>query len=624
MENSFIYGLWLTIWNAWLRLFNKSFLKRAAGKADAFLKKVFNGSFVRHVLFDDLGAENAFLKSKAGRLLNGLASAINRFGEKNGVRVKNSVLLSMVSSFIGGLWFVSMAHWGVLFAGFGASALAAGMVLDAGKTILVIGCSSIVFGALLVFLKRRSLAELCNGSFLISSVFEFFGAGIKSNRSEKNYLAVFASAGVLAGLGLVLFGVLGAAAVFGVMGFLLVMRNTEVGIIMTAALIPLLPTKLILGLAALCVFSYFVNLFFSGKYKIRFNLLDVFVLLYAVMLVINPLISFIPSSSVIVALTYFLYVLFYFAARNVLRTKKQLMLMVKLMVTAGFVVALFGVYQYLTGDMVQTDHWVDVEMFEETARRVYSTLDNPNVLGEYLLFLIPLAFSLIYCVKNPLHKIIFFGIACAGLLCMVFTSSRGAWLGLIFAVALFALVADRRLFWIALAAIALLPAVIPESIVTRFTSIGNLNDTSTSYRVFIWMASLVMIRQFWMTGIGMGTETFRYVYQKYAFDAVYAPHSHNLYLQITIDLGVLGLIFILGTVVMFFKKLLLRGGGKQMTALSVALCAGMLGYLVQGLTDNIWYNYRMVIFFWLIIAVSQVVHSITANKGEENNAEEKA
>ena len=58
--------------------------------------------------------------------------------------------------------------------------------------------------------------------------------------------------------------------------------------------------------------------------------------------------------------------------------------LVFLMVLAGGVVALLGVGQYVlgaTGDAA----WVDSDMFSSVTIRVYSTLQNPNVLAEYLI-----------------------------------------------------------------------------------------------------------------------------------------------------------------------------------------------------------------------------------------------
>ena len=34
------------------------------------------------------------------------------------------------------------------------------------------------------------------------------------------------------------------------------------------------------------------------------------------------------------------------------------------------------------------------------------------------------------------------------------------------------------------------------------------------------------------------------------------------------------------------------------------LSAGMFGYLLQGMFDNVWYNYRIVFMFYIILALT--------------------
>ena len=63
--------------------------------------------------------------------------------------------------------------------------------------------------------------------------------------------------------------------------------------------------------------------------------------------------------------------------------------------------------------------------------------------------------------------------------------------------------------------IVFLPFIIPETMVERMMSVGNLGDSSTSYRVFIWLGTLEMLKNFWLGGIGMGEGAFRTVYPLY-------------------------------------------------------------------------------------------------------------
>ena len=65
--------------------------------------------------------------------------------------------------------------------------------------------------------------------------------------------------------------------------------------------------------------------------------------------------------------------------------------------------------------------------------------------------------------------------------------------------------------------------VLPDTITARFASIGNLGDASTSYRVYIWMGTLAMLKNYWLCGIGPGADAFNMVYPAYSYNGIIAP-----------------------------------------------------------------------------------------------------
>src|SRR5205823_5212023 len=74
-------------------------------------------------------------------------------------------------------------------------------------------------------------------------------------------------------------------------------------------------------------------------------------------------------------------------------------------------------------------------------------------------------------------------------------------------------------------------------------------------RLEIWSRALQVMRDFPLTGIGMGS--FRSVapalYPYVISDPEKVHHAHNLYLQIGTDLGLFGLVAFFGLVVMLMK-----------------------------------------------------------------------
>ncbi|MBR5381142.1 MAG: O-antigen ligase family protein, partial [Oscillospiraceae bacterium] len=250
--------------------------------------------------------------------------------------------------------------------------------------------------------------------------------------------------------------------------------------------------------------------------------------------------------------------------------------------------------------------WIDSDMFSEISNRVYSTLQNPNVLSEYLLLVIPVAFAFAFTEKNRWLRLLLLCCALGMCLCMVLTFSRGGYLGFLIGAAVFLLLVDRRFFFAGIVALAVVVLLIPESVVMRFTSIGNMGDGSTSYRVSIWHGAIAMLRDYWLCGIGPGTAAFQKVYPVYSYSEAAAQHAHNLFLQLTCDSGVCGTAAFILAVLAHFRSMgasLFRGAKGRSRLLQIASFCSVLGFLVQSMTDNSFYNYRVQLVFWALLAL---------------------
>lgn len=373
----------------------------------------------------------------------------------------------------------------------------------------------------------------------------------------------------------------------------------------TAALAPLLPTLAVLALALVSFVS--LALVFAGDAgrKLTHSPINRYILLYAVVYSASVLTSVSVTGSLYGGAMTVLFVLFAVALQNVLQTRRALDIILALICTAGALVAAYGVYQYVFGALVSAA-WVDAEMFSELGTRVYSTLDNPNVLAEYLLLVIPFSAAAVYTAKTLAGKVYFvgcFGVMC---LCMVLTSSRGGWLGLLLAAAIFLVMLDRRFILLGIVGLIALYFMLPEAILARFMSIGNMEDGSSAYRLSIWLGTITMLKQYWFTGIGPGTAAFNRVYPIYSYGAAVAQHSHNLYLQIMCDAGICGIVLFLIVIFVYFRTVcsaLSRCKDKRMNITLIAAVAAVAGFLAQGFTEHSFYNYRVTLMFWIILAI---------------------
>ena len=199
--------------------------------------------------------------------------------------------------------------------------------------------------------------------------------------------------------------------------------------------------------------------------------------------------------------------------------------------------------------------------------------------------------------------------------CMILTFSRGAWLGLLFAGAVFFVLLDPRFILLAPFALAGLVLVMPDTVISRFTSIGNMGDASTSYRVYIWLGVLAMLKKYWLCGIGPGQGAFDLVYPAYSYNSIVAPHSHNLYLQIVCDAGICELLVFVMILFQYFRHLcaaMHRETERDSRLFQIAAVSSICGFLVQAMTDYSFYNYRVMFLFWAILGLGALLAGRTA------------
>ena len=116
-----------------------------------------------------------------------------------------------------------------------------------------------------------------------------------------------------------------------------------------------------------------------------------------------------------------------------------------------------------------------------------------------------------------------------------------------------------------------------------------------------------MLKDYWISGIGLGTEAFTRIYPFYSYSSIVAPHAHNMFLQILVESGIGGIAVFVVMLGAFFKKLSVvhgKGGRKSpVSTMTVAFAAAVAGFLLQGMFDNCFYNYRVFMIFWMTLSV---------------------
>ncbi len=111
--------------------------------------------------------------------------------------------------------------------------------------------------------------------------------------------------------------------------------------------------------------------------------------------------------------------------------KRQPLFLLKAFLLSAFIVASYGIFQYVAGTAVFNVDWVDVTQFPELKQRAYSTLQNPTILGSFLILTVAYCLGLFSALpggKRRLSLILLF-LTASG--CLLLTFSRGNWVSLI-------------------------------------------------------------------------------------------------------------------------------------------------------------------------------------------------
>jgi len=376
----------------------------------------------------------------------------------------------------------------------------------------------------------------------------------------------------------------------------------------TAVFAPLLPTTFAILMAGAGFVSLGLNLFCGPRKKLQYHVLNKYVYIFAAVYFISVFTSVDVKGSMFTGFLTVYFFMFYIVVINSFNKKEQFDALIFAMTFAGILVTLYGLYQY-THQSRFGGVWVDTDMFASISFRVYSTLDNPNVLGEYYLLIIPTAVAGFFAEKKLLAKAYYFCSAALMLLGLVVTYSRGCYIGILLAAAVFLVLLDKRFILLGIAGLCIMPFVLPQTIINRFMSIGNMADSSTSYRVYIWMGTISMLKDYWLSGVGPGQAAYSKVYPYYGFNGISAPHSHNTFLQVMCDTGIAGIIMLVLLIYKFFKELFisyLNETDRKARIYTISFMASIAGFLIQSMFDYTFYNYRVMLMFVIYLGLGVV------------------
>lgn len=284
---------------------------------------------------------------------------------------------------------------------------------------------------------------------------------------------------------------------------------------------------------------------------------------------------------------------------------RLLVLGVDTVIVSGVIIALIAYFQFAHGSGLGV----------EGVRRVRSVFHHPNELALYLGRIVPVTAA--YVIFGPRGWRTWAYLAATVIMLggIGLSFSRGGYLGV--AVALLVLIcatANRRLILGYLAAGIVVSVAAFATGIERFTSLVHPDTGSDGLRLNIWSSTARMLRDHPAWGVGL--DQFVSQYPRYispdAWQERFTSHPHNIVLDFYARLGLLGLAWLIFTLVPF----MIRGWRAAMRrkaegdllrfALTIGATGTLVDFTVHGMVDQDYFLHMLAYGFWFAILIIRV------------------
>jgi O-antigen ligase len=268
-----------------------------------------------------------------------------------------------------------------------------------------------------------------------------------------------------------------------------------------------------------------------------------------------------------------------------------------------------GIYQFIT----KTGIKVNVDINGSTGR-IESTFGNPNGFGAFLVMALFPCIMLMLSSKNIRTKILYMTLSLLCFTNLMLCLSRNSWLAFAIGMLILVFTYNWKLIFAALAAgigSMLIPTI--SARIKQFTDFSQNQG-----RIKIWSIATKMIGDHPVRGVGNGNFSVLYdsyveKYPEYWEEFVSSFPTHNSYLKIQSELGILGTVPFLSSIFFSFRSILQ----------SLKCYSGMIKYFYNGflisavcmlilnLFDNILFVPQVAVVFWVFIFITTNSKSVS-------------
>ncbi len=290
----------------------------------------------------------------------------------------------------------------------------------------------------------------------------------------------------------------------------------------------------------------------------------------------------------------------YFIFIDTVDSPKKMKTALKVFTLSFSLLLLDGVYQFFAGSDLLLSFPLEGSFW------ITATFRSLNTFGGYLVLSAPIILCFLWQnVSKIFFKICFIFILPLLLFCFILSNSASSWIALLVALVVFGIFSRYKkqfLIWALLFNLCLMSILVLQPLFRDrvFVDLSQQMDLTKGGRLAIWRDTLKEIAKNPFLGKGVHT-TRGYVVAKYSSSPLFKryAHTHNLFLHITLELGIIGL-FIFLWIIWIILKTIFSLLGK--IYLFYGLGTGLLAFLITNLVDT-HMGEQIVISFFIVIAM---------------------
>ncbi|MEZ4865298.1 MAG: O-antigen ligase family protein [Caldilineaceae bacterium] len=323
----------------------------------------------------------------------------------------------------------------------------------------------------------------------------------------------------------------------------------------------------------------------------------------------------------------------FFVAINTVRTEAELAWVVRWLMLAGWGCAMIAVAFYLLPEavtvailnrLVRFDYpggYGALRFIEDDPNgvmRAIGTAVDPNVLGGMMILVAGLLAPQLFAARTLWPRWLTLVMLVTAALALYLTYSRSALVGLAASLGLLALLKYRRLIPLGMVGLLLL-LLLPQTqaYVLRFQEGLAGQDLATQMRFGEYKDALILISRYPLFGVGFTGVPDIDIYLGVSM----------LYLIIAENMGLIGLLIFLATMLGFFALVFYswrQGYSPRLEAILLGLAGAIAGALVSGVFDHYWFNMtypHMTVLFWLYLGLGMA--TILIQQQGQNSLEDR-